>query len=40
MYAYTCKTGSGLPGMGDAPARAMEDALEVDQPEVQDAGDA
>jgi integrase len=29
-----------IPSMGDATARAMEDALEVDQPEVQDAGDA
>jgi len=27
-------------GMGDATARAMEDALAGDQPEVQDAGDA
>ena len=29
-----------MPGMGDATARAMEDALEGDQPEVQDAEDA
>ena len=29
-----------MPGMGDANARAMEDALEGDQPEVQDAEDA
>jgi integrase len=29
-----------IPGMGDATARAMEDALEGDQPEVQDAEDA
>jgi integrase len=28
-----------IPGMGDATARAMEDALEGDQPEVQDAQD-
>src|SRR5215217_750139 len=29
-----------IPGMGDATARAMEDALEGDQPEVQDAEDS
>jgi integrase len=29
-----------IPGMGDATARAMEDALEVDPPEEQDAEDA
>ena len=29
-----------IPGMGDATARAMEDALEEDQSEVEDAGDA
>ena len=29
-----------IPGMGDATARAMEDALEGDQPGVQDAEDA
>jgi integrase len=29
-----------IPGMGDATACAMEDALEGDQPEVQDAEDA
>jgi integrase len=29
-----------IPGMGDATARAMEDALEGNQPGVQDAGDA
>jgi site-specific recombinase XerD len=29
-----------IPGMGDATARAMEDTLEVDHPEVQDAEDA
>ena len=29
-----------IPGMGDATARAMEDALEGDQPDVQDAEDA
>jgi integrase len=29
-----------LPGMGDATARAMEDALEGDQPDVQDAEDS
>jgi hypothetical protein len=29
-----------IPGMGDAIARAMEDTLEVDHPEVQEAEDA